>query len=254
MRADKFFAARFGSRTKAQEALKAGRISRGGRALSPDDEVSEGDCFTVSEGMDFVSNGGKKLERGLSFFGESVSGRTVADLGASTGGFTDCLLRRGARKVYCVDVGESQLDARLAADPSVVVMDRTNARYLSREDFPEPIDDVVSDLSFISLRLVLPAVREILSDGGRAFVLFKPQFECGGKGLGKSGILPLSRHRPLLESFYDFCVALSLAPRGVVPAPVLPKKNVEYIVFLERGGNPVRKDVFLNNSENFLEI
>lgn len=249
MRADKFFAERFGSRTKAKEMLKSGRILRGGRPLSPDDEVREGEEFLFLDGLDFVSNGGKKLERGLSSFGESVEGRTVADLGASTGGFTDCLLRRGARRVYCVDVGESQLDARIAADPRVVVMDRTNARYLTRASFPEPVDDVVSDLSFISLRLILPAVCDILPTGGRAFVLFKPQFECGGKGLGKSGILPVSRHAALLSSFYDFASALFLAPAGIVNAPIVPRKNIEYLILLKKGLAGIPRDAFLAASE-----
>lgn len=253
MRADKFFAARFGSRNKAKEMLKAGRISSGGRILAPDDEISEKDEFTVSDGLDFVSQGGKKLERGLSFFGERVEGLVFADLGASTGGFTDCLLRRGAKKVYCVDVGESQLDERLAADPRVVVMDKTNARYLTAERFPEPLDGVAADLSFISLRLVLPAVRDLLVRGGKAFVLFKPQFECGGKGLGKSGILPRARHAELLGAFYDFCIALGLAPRGAVAAPVVPKKNIEYILFLEKDGIAVNRADFLASAENFLE-
>ncbi len=249
MRADKYLAERFGSRTKAKEMLAAGRILRDGRPLSPHDEVSEGDLFTILEGVDFVSNGGKKLERALEVFSVSVADRVVADLGASTGGFTDCLLRRGAAHVFCVDVGKSQLDPRLASDSRVTVMDSTNARYLTRADFPVPIDDVVSDLSFISLRLVLPAVKDILSAGGRAFVLFKPQFECGGKGLGKSGILPRSYHRALLSDFYDFCTALGLFPQGIAAAPVVPRKNIEYVVFLEPEKPPVPKDAFLNSSE-----
>lgn len=250
MRADKFFAERFGSRTKAKEALAAGRVLKGGRPLSPHDEVSREDGFTFLEGEDFASNGGRKLERGLSVFGVPVEGKVFADLGASTGGFTDCLLRRGAARVYCVDVGEDQLDPRIASDGRVVVMDRTNARYLKGEDFSEPLDGVVSDLSFISLKLVLPAVYGLLSAGGLAIVLFKPQFECGGKGLGKSGILPRSLHRGLLADFYAFCRALGLAPRNIVCAPVFPKKNLEYVVLLEKGGTAAAEEVFLSQAEN----
>ena len=215
MRADKYFAPKFGSRTKAKEALAAGRILRRGVPLSPSDEVDDSDEFTVIEDDDFVSNGGRKLERGLLVFGADVSGKIVADLGASTGGFTDCLLRRGVKRVYCVDVGENMLDPRISSDARVVVLDRTNARYLTRSDFSEPLDDVVSDLSFISLRLVLPAVCEILPEDGRAFLLFKPQFESGGRGLGKSGILPRKYHRALLSEFYDLACSLrfSLSPR-----------------------------------------
>ncbi len=252
MRADKYFAERFGSRTKAKEALGRGEVLRCGKPLSPSDEVEEGEEFTFLSGEDFVSNGGRKLERALSFFGESVEGKCVADLGASTGGFTDCLLRRGAAHVFCVDVGKSQLSPVLSSDERVTVMDGTNARYLTRESFPLSIDDVVSDLSFISLRLVLPAVREILPSGGRAFVLFKPQFECGGRGLGKSGILPRREHLPLLKEFYAFAASLSLAPRGIVNAPVFPRKNIEYVVFLQKDGIPLPEGEFLAAAQKII--
>ena len=246
MRADKFFSGRFGSRTKAAEALKRGLILRNGRALSPDDEVKEGDDFEfpLTEEQ-YVSNGGYKLARGLDVFREDVSGKAYCDLGASTGGFTDCLLQRGAKAVVSVDVGESQLAPFLAADPRVAVMDNTNARYLKKQDLPFPVDGVVSDLSFISLELVLPVVKDVLPDHGKAFVLFKPQFECGGKGLQKRGILPVSRHAALLDAFYDTAKSLSLMPRAVVNAPVRPQKNVEYVVFLEKGGECIPKYQFL---------
>ncbi len=201
----------------------------------------------------FVSNGGYKLDRGLDVFEQSVSGMTVADLGASTGGFTDCLLRRGARRVYCVDVGECQLHPSLAEDSRVVVMDGTNARYLKRTDFPEPIDVVVGDLSFISLKLVVPAVCDILEEGGKAFLLFKPQFECGGVGLGKSGIVPTRYHLNLLKNFYAFCIESGMSPLGVVNAPIREKKNIEYVVFLQKSGIPVTEWEFLRESSRFFE-
>ncbi len=250
MRADKFFSQRFSSRTKAKEALAAGRILRDGKPLSPSDDVKETDAFLFLGGEDFVSNGGKKLERGLSYFQIDMQGKTVADLGASTGGFTDCLLRRGAGRVFCVDVGENQLDPAIAADPRVTVMDKTNARYLDADSFPVPVDDVVSDLSFISLRLVLPAIARILPSGGRAFLLFKPQFECGGVGLPKSGILPRARHAALLGGFYDFACEASLAPQGVVNAPVVEGKNIEYILFLQKDALPCEKYKFMMYANN----
>lgn len=250
MRADKFFADKFSSRTKAKEALAAGRILRNGKALSPSDEVKETDSFTILEGDGFVSNGGKKLERGLCFFHADVEGKVIADLGASTGGFTDCLLKRGAKRVFCVDVGEDQLASELKGNARVTIMDRTNARYLERSSFSEPVDDVVSDLSFISLRLVLPAIAKILPEGGRAFLLFKPQFECGGVGLGKSGILPRSRHAPLLDAFYEFACGMDLAPQGIVNAPVVEGKNLEYILFLQKGARPIEKYKFFMQSNN----
>lgn len=247
MRADKFFAEKFGSRTKAKEALERGLVSRDGKTLTPTDEVQEEQNFTFAENGGFVSNGGYKLERGLMRFGESVEGKIFVDLGASTGGFTDCLLHRGCKRVYCVDVGESQLHPSLAADPRIVVMDRTNARYLKRSDFAEPIDGAVIDVSFISLRLVLPAVSDFLSEGGKIFALFKPQFECGGVGLGKSGILPVKYHLPLLNDFYSFCMNINLAPVNATNAPLRDKKNVEYVIFLQKGGISVPKWEFLKN-------
>lgn len=246
MRADKYFAERFGSRTKAAQALKEGLVLRDGKPLSPDSEVA-GENFTfLSPRERFVSNGGFKLERALLTFGESVEGEIFADLGASTGGFTDVLLRRGAKKVFCVDVGESQLDPALAADPRVAVMDRTNARYLTEESFPCALDGAVCDLSFISLRLVLPAVRRLLPEGGRAFALFKPQFECGRNALNKRGVCPTALHRELLSDFYDFCLGLPLAPVALVNAPLRERKNVEYVVFLKKGGAPAEKTAFLS--------
>lgn len=246
MRADKFFAEKFGSRSKAAAALKQGLILRNGKPLAPDDEVREGDGFSATGELRYVSAGGYKLESGLDAFGERVMGGVYADLGASTGGFTDCLLQRGAKKVFCVDVGESQLAPALFSDPRVAVMDRTNARYLTARDFPCPLDGVVADLSFISLRLILPAVKELLPAGGKAFVLFKPQFECGRKALGKSGVCPPALHGGLLADFYDFCLPLSLAPRAVVPAPVREKKNVEYMVFLQKDAPAAEKTAFLS--------
>lgn len=246
MHADKFFAEKFGSRTKAKESLEKGYVLRAGKPLSPKDEVCEGETFTFLSPQFFLSNGGYKLERGLSVFGESAEGLVFADLGASTGGFTDCLLQRGAKRVYCVDVGESLLHPSIAADDRVRVMDRTNARYLNEESFPEPIDCVVSDLSFISLRLVLGAVYRILPQAGKAFVLFKPQFECGGAGLGKSGILPQRYHAALLRDFYAFCVNMDLAPCNIVNAPLREKKNIEYIIYLKKGGVPIPEWEFIS--------
>lgn len=250
MRADKFFAERYGSRTKAQTVLARGLILKNGKPLAPDGEVNGTERFTFLESeQNYVSNGGYKLARGLETFGADVSGKVFADLGASTGGFTDCLLQNGAKRVYCVDVGKSQLDARIEKDPRVVVMDETNARFLRAEHFPEPLDGAVCDVSFISLKLILPAVANILSCKARAYVLFKPQFECEGRGLGKRGILPVSLHMPLLKDFYAFCVSARCAPQNIVNAPLRAKKNVEYVVELEIDGNPIPEWDFLRRAE-----
>lgn len=254
MRADKFFAEKFGSRTKAQQALQRGLVLCGGKPVSPKDDVSGDEEFVFLGSVEFVSLGGDKLERGLSCFHESVEGAICVDLGSSTGGFCDCLLRRGAKMVYCVDVGTSQLAPALANDPRVVVMDETNARYLTREQFGERVDVVTADLSFISLRLVLPAIFDILGEGGRAFLLFKPQFECGGRGLGKSGILPVALHRDLLGDFYRFVLGMGFSVRDIVNAPVRPKKNLEYVLFLQKGGKSLSEAEFLSRAGDLARI
>lgn len=254
MRADKYFAERFGSRTKARDALKKSLVLRNGKPLSPDDEVSDGEAFFFLQPKEeYVSNGGYKLARGLDVFAQSAEGKVFADLGASTGGFTDCLLKRGARHVFCVDVGKSQLDEKLASDERVTVMDDTNARFLRPTDFSLPLDGVVSDLSFISLRLILPAVSALLPESGSAFLLFKPQFECGKGGIGKSGICPRRLHLELLRSFYRFSRELGFAPQDVVNAPLREKKNIEYVLFLKKGGDMITEYEFLSRADSLFE-
>ncbi len=252
MRADKFFANHYGSRSKAKDALLNGKISLNGKQLAPDSEVTGSECFEFQKDDSFVSRGGEKLERAILAFGEKIQG-VYADLGASTGGFTDCLLRHGASKVYCVDVGENQLDERLRQDPRVVVMDNTNARYLKRTNFAEPLDGIVSDLSFISLRLILPAVSELLDANKKALLLFKPQFECGKGKVGKNGILPVRFHKEHLKEFYLFACALGLYPHAIVNAPLHSGKNVEYIVSISKEPPAIDAETFLRRAADFYE-
>lgn len=255
MRADKFFAEKFGSRTKAADYLKRGLVRLNGKVISPDEEAIEGAEYVFLPAEEsFVSNGGYKLSRALDHFGCSVAGLVFADLGASTGGFSDCLLKRGAKHIFCVDVGESQLSMSLAHDERITVMDNTNARYLSKDDFPISLDGVVGDLSFISLRLILPVVKEILPSHGIAFLLFKPQYECGMHRLGKSGICPFGLHRELLDEFYDFAGSVGFTVRGIINAPIKKKKNIEYILFLSREGKSLPKWEFLNRVEELRGI
>lgn len=253
MRADKFFAEHFHSRTKAAEALEKGLVLRKGKALKPADRVEEGEEFTFLDDLRYVSNGGYKLERALDVFAQEVAGEIAVDVGASTGGFTDVLLQRGAKKVYCVDVGESLLDGRISSRKEVVVMDGTNARYLKKQDFPDRISLVVSDVSFISLKLILPAVEEILEEGGRAFVLVKPQFEAGKERINKNGIVSVKYHREILADFYSFCTKTSLAPKAIVNAPIREKKNIEYVTMLQKGGFPVSFDEYIRSASDFYE-
>lgn len=236
-RLDVYLAAHgFSSRTKAARALAEGRVFLNGKEGKAADEVKEGDAVEVlPKERAFVSEGGKKLDKALRDFSADVRGQVFCDLGASTGGFTDCLLQAGAARVYAVDVGKSQLAPSLAADARVRVMDGVNARYLRAEDFPEPVDGVTADLSFISLRLVLPAVAAILRRGGSAFVLIKPQFECGGRGLDKHGIYKdAAGRRAIAEELCRFACGLGLRPRALTAAPVLPRKNIEYVLWLTK--------------------
>lgn len=172
MRADKFFAEKFGSRTKAAEAIERGLVLVNGKPVRPKDEVAPSDDFRFIQPDEyFVSNGGYKLARALNEFSYDCTGKIFADLGASTGGFTDCLLQRGAEKVYAVDVGESLLHSSLKGNPKVVSLENSNVRYLTKENFSDKIDSVTADVSFISLRLVLPVIAAVLSEDGGAFVL-----------------------------------------------------------------------------------
>lgn len=235
MRADKYFADKFGSRTKAAEAIEKGLVLVNGALIKPKDEIKDTDEITFVQAEEyFVSNGGYKLSQGLKSFAYDCQGKTFADIGASTGGFTDCLLQNGAKKVYAIDVGESLLHESIADNPKIVRMENTNARYLEKQDFPEPLDGVVADVSFISLRLIFPAIARILSENGVAFVLIKPQFECENKHIGKSGIVRASEHPKIVEKVLTFAVENGLYPFHIVNAPVRKGKNVEYVLQLRR--------------------
>ena len=193
MRLDQLLVSRglFPSRERARRAVMAGIVHVGGeRVDKPGAAVSQEDRVEV-RGPDepFVSRGGRKLAAALDVFALDPTGRVCCDVGASTGGFTHCLLERGAERVYAIDVGYGQLDFGLRRDPRVVVMDRVNARHLRPEDLPEPCDLITVDLSFISVLKVAPALIPHLADGGRLLVLVKPQFEASPREVGKGGIL-----------------------------------------------------------------
>ena len=234
MRADKYFADKFGSRTKAAEAVERGLVLVNGKTVRPKDEIKETDeiVFLETENR-FVSNGGYKLDRAVTGFSLDCKAKTFVDIGASTGGFTDCLLQNGAKRVYAVDVGESLLHERIANDPRVVRMENTNARYLQKTDFPEPIDGVVTDVSFISLRLIFPVIKELLNGNGEAVVLIKPQFECENKNIGKSGIVHPSAHAGIVKKVLGYARESGLFPFGIVNAPVRKGKNIEYVLYVK---------------------
>ena len=232
MRADKYFAEHFGSRTKAAEAVERGLVLINGKTVKAKTEIKETDVITFVEVEDlFVSNGGYMLDRALKAFDFDCKGKVFVDIGASTGGFTDCLLQYGAEKVYTVDVGESLLHESLLEDSRIVQMENTNARYLQKSDFPDEIDGVVTDVSFISLRLIFPTIRSILKLDGSAFVLIKPQFECENKHIGKSGIVAPSAHAAIVERVLGYLTENGLYPHGIVNAPVKKGKNIEYVLY-----------------------
>ena len=253
MRADKYFAERFGSRTKAAEELTAGRILRGGKPLSPKDEVKPGDEFEfVAAEERFVSGGGYKLSKALKEFLYDCAGKTFADIGASTGGFTDCLLQNGAAKVFAVDVGESLLDERLKNDSRVVSMENVNARYLKAEDFPCELDGIVADVSFISLKHIFPVISAILREGKDAFVLIKPQFECENKGIGKSGIVKKTEHKKIVKKVLGYAAENELLPMEITNAPLKKGKNIEYVLHLKKSDKEAVSAVLKISGERIL--
>jgi 23S rRNA (cytidine1920-2'-O)/16S rRNA (cytidine1409-2'-O)-methyltransferase len=230
------------SREKAQRAILAGQVRVGGRlAQKPSDPVKPGDELLLSEPERYVSRGGYKLEHGLRHFQVDARGVTAIDLGASTGGFTDCLLQQGAALVYAVDVGRGQLAWKLRRDPRVVVMEKTNARSLTPRSFPKPFDGadlVVADCSFISLQMILPPAIALLRRCGRILALVKPQFEAGkaeaDKGAGV--ITDPAIHARVLRELKEFAGAgTGLHWRGETPSPLLgPAGNKEFLVLLEK--------------------
>ena len=220
------------SRTEAQRWIRAGQvrvadqvIGQPGALVSPDAPVA------LTARPRFVSRGGEKLEAALIGFGVDVRGWVAADVGASTGGFTDCLLQRGAARVYAIDVGYGQLDWRLRNDPRVVVMERTNARYLER--LPEPVHLVTVDVSFISLQLILPRAVGWLHPQGQVIALIKPQFEAGRRDVGRGGVVRDSAvHRRVLVGVIRAAADLGLTLRGLMVSPLLgPAGNREFLAW-----------------------
>lgn len=223
------------SRQQAQRLIMAGEVFIGEtRADKPAQPVAPDAPIHVRARLPFVSRGGLKLAAALKRFGVNVSGYVCADVGASTGGFTDCLLQHGAARVYAIDVGYGQLDWRLRQDARVVVMERTNARAL--QTLPEPIDLAVIDVSFISLDIILPAVLNWLCDTGQIIALIKPQFEAGRKQVGKGGVVrDPTIHQQVLTKILNQASFHALQPVGLMPSPLTgPAGNREFLAHLRR--------------------
>jgi 23S rRNA (cytidine1920-2'-O)/16S rRNA (cytidine1409-2'-O)-methyltransferase len=224
------------SRSKARAMIMAGEVRVGDRVIGKPSEMLDPSTPLELQGrLRFVSRGGLKLEHGLESFGIDVTGVLAADIGASTGGFTDCLLQRGAAKVYAIDVGYGQLDYRLRTDPRVTVMERVNARHL--ETLPEPVDFACVDVSFISLVHILPAVARLLHEHGNVVVLIKPQFEAGREKVSRGGVVrePNVR-RTAVERVLHEAAATGFGVMGLTPSPITgPAGNVEYLSWLKVG-------------------
>ncbi len=230
------------SREKAQALVMAGLVQVDGqKATKPGTRVREGATVSVDRGDGHVGRGALKLEGALEAFGADPSGKVALDVGASTGGFTETLLARGARRVYAVDVGRGQLHERLRRDPRVVVLDRTNARQLSPEVVPEPCGLAVMDVSFISVRLILPALLTVLAPGAEAIVLVKPQFEVGRGQVGRGGVVKDPALH--LQALRDVAVAAQAAGygvRGACPSPVAGAAgNREFFLHLVLAEGPL---------------
>ncbi len=220
------------SRSKAQRLIRAGEVRvKGQIAHKPGTRVPTDAEITLKAKPRFVGRGGKKLEAAMARFEIDVTDKVIADVGASTGGFTDCLLQHGARRVYAIDAGYGQLHWKLRNDPRVEVMERTNARYL--ESLPETVGMVTADVSFISLRLILPAAVGWLASGGHVVALIKPQFEAGPRYVEKGGVVrDPAVHRRVLEEVLDAAANLELGLRGLMPSPLQgPAGNVEFLAW-----------------------
>jgi len=229
------------SRSKAQAAVKSGIVYVDGQLAD-----KPGVCYEESAVIElrgqvcpYVSRGGLKLEKALLSFGIDPNGFVCSDSGASTGGFTDCLLQKGAKKVFAIDVGEGQLDEKLRNDSRVVCMEKTNIRYVTPDQLGEPLDLSVIDVSFISLKLVLPGVKSLLKPGkGQVVCLIKPQFEAGKDKVGKKGVVKDAKtHQAVLDDYLSFVHSIGFSVKALTFSPVLgPEGNIEFLSHLSLDG------------------
>ena len=222
------------SREKAKALILEGSVlvngiivDKAGALVRPDD------VLTISAKMPYVSRGGVKLEHAIKTFNIDVKGKTVMDVGASTGGFTDCLLKFGAKKIYSIDVGYGQFSWMLRGDERVVLLEKTNIRYLDGDLVPDRIDIATIDVSFISLLKVIPKVLEFLTRNGEIVALIKPQFEVGRKDVGKGGVVrEESKRTTVVEKIKHESIKMGLEVKGVIASPIKgPKGNVEYLMY-----------------------
>lgn len=226
------------SREKAKAFIMSGivyvndqKVLKAGMTVTDDDRIE------VRGGMEFVSRGGYKLKKAMQNFPITLADKICMDVGASTGGFTDCMLKNGAKKVFCVDVGYGQLAWKLRSDERVVNLERTNIRYVTAEQVPDPIDFFSVDVSFISLKLVLPTVLPLLTDDGQGVCLIKPQFEAGRERVGKKGVVrDIQTHIDVVREITDFANENGFSVLGLDFSPIKgPEGNIEYLMYIQKG-------------------
>lgn len=238
----------FPSREKARAAIMAGEVLADEIKIDKAGAQVRADCAIrlLGQRLPYVSRGGLKLEKAISVFDLDLTGKTVIDIGSSTGGFTDCCLQNGAYRVYAVDVGTNQLAWKLRSDPRVRVLEKTNARLLDRSIIDDDADMLVADVSFISLTLALPAaVQRLLKPGGEAVCLIKPQFEAGREAVGKGGIVrDRAVHRRVIEKIAAAFADMGLAPAGLDHSPITGADgNIEYLIYAVKGGTVAALDI-----------
>jgi len=226
------------TREKARALIMAGKVAIEGKVIDkPGTKIDlETPIQLRGEAFSYVSRGGEKLEGALTAFNINPNGLVIMDVGASTGGFTDCVLQKGARKVYAVDVGYGQLAWKLQKDPRVVNLERRNVRYLRREEVEEEIDLILIDTSFISIEKFIPHLLSFLRKGGAILSLVKPQFEVGKEEVGKGGVVrDAMLHQKVIDRILNFCRGLELKVLGVTESPLLgPKGNKEFFIYLRK--------------------
>ena len=230
----------FDSRARAKAMIMAGKILVNGQKIDKAGTLIpvDAEIRILGEEMPFVSRGGLKLQKALDVFKIILSGKIAADVGASTGGFTDCMLQHGAKKVYAIDVGYGQLAWKLRSNVQVVNMERTNIRNVTRKDFLDELEFISIDVAFISLEKVLPVVYDLLVDSGEVVALIKPQFEAGREYVGKKGVVKDKKvHAAVIEKVLNFAAGLGFGIGGINFSPVKgPEGNIEYLAHLLKGG------------------
>ena len=237
----------FPSREKAKASVMAGLVYVDGQRVDkPGTSVYTEAKITVKEALcPYVSRGGLKLEKALELYGFSLENATAVDIGASTGGFTDCMLQKGAKKVFAIDVGYGQLDWKLRNDPRVVNMEKTNVRYLDTDTVDSDVDFISIDVSFISLKLIFPVAAKLLADDGSLVCLVKPQFEAGRSQVGKKGIVrDASVHKEVIENVIGYGKDNGLYSHGLTYSPVTGTKgNIEYLLYMKKTPAETEPDI-----------